>query len=50
MKQEYVDLAQYRMRRALETQADGQLLLEKEAYNSAVNRFYHAIFYAIRAL
>ncbi|GEM_PF-3174980 len=49
MKQVHKDLALYRMRRALETQADALLLLEKESYNSAVNRFYYAIFYAIRA-
>ena len=50
MKSEQKKLANYRLERAFETQKDAETLLEKESYNSAVNRFYYAIFYAIRAL
>ena len=50
MNQAQIDLARYRMQRAYETQQDAKYLLEKESYNSAINRFYYAIFYAIRAL
>ena len=50
MKPEQKNLAKYRLQRAFETQQDAKLLMDKESYNSAVNRFYYAIFYAIRAL
>lgn len=50
MKNEHVELAKYRMARAFETQKDADLLLANYSYNSAVNRYYYAIFYAIRAL
>lgn len=50
MTQEQKELAKYRMQRAFETEKDALLLLEKRSYNSATNRFYYAIFYAIRAL
>ena len=45
-----IDLAKYRIQRAYETQEDAKLLLNRKSYNSATNRFYYAIFYAIRAL
>jgi uncharacterized protein (UPF0332 family) len=50
MTQEQKDLAKYRLQRAFETEEDATLLLERKRYNSATNRFYYAIFYAIRAL
>jgi uncharacterized protein (UPF0332 family) len=50
MTQEQKDLAKYRMQRAFETEEDAALLLGKNRYNSATNRFYYSIFYAIRAL
>jgi len=50
MTPEQNDLAKYRMQRALETEEDARLLLENKRYNSATNRFYYSIFYAIRAL
>jgi uncharacterized protein (UPF0332 family) len=50
MKTEQKKLAIYRLERAFETQQDAEILAEKESFNSAVNRFYYAIFYAIRAL
>lgn len=43
-------MAKYRLARAFETQQDAEILMKKESYHSAVNRFYYAIFYAIRAL
>lgn len=50
MTPEQIDLAKYRMQRAFETEEDAALLLGKKRYNSATNRFYYSIFYAIRAL
>ncbi|MCU0643694.1 MAG: HEPN domain-containing protein [bacterium] len=50
MTPEQKDLAKYRMQRAIETEEDARFLLEKKRFNSATNRFYYAIFYAIRAL
>ncbi len=50
MKNKISELAKYRMLRARETFNDGMKLLEGEALNSAVNRFYYAAFYAAPSL
>ncbi len=50
MKNKISELAKYRMLRAREPFNDGIKLLEGEALNSAVNRFYYAAFYATRSL
>lgn len=50
MKKTAAELAKYRFSRAEETFKDALLMLEKGSYNSAINRFYYAAFYAVRAL
>lgn len=50
MKPELEKLARHRFTRAKETFAEGELLLTKDAFMGAVNRFYYAAFYAARAL
>jgi uncharacterized protein (UPF0332 family) len=44
------DLIQYRLARAKETYADALILIENERWNSAINRLYYAIYYAVMAL
>lgn len=44
------DLVLWRMEKAEKTFQDAELLLEKGSFASAINRFYYAAFYAIRAL
>ena len=50
MKKEDKDLANYRIQRAEQTLEDAYLLFEKERFNSAMNRIYYAIFYAMKSL
>lgn len=45
-----VDLIDYRLERAKETLKDAQLLIERNRWNSAINRLYYASFYAVIAL
>lgn len=47
MKKEVLDLAKYRLSRSEDTYNDGCILLERSSYNSAINRFYYAAFYAM---
>lgn len=44
------DYIHYRLEKAEETIKAANVLLEKEMWNSAVNRFYYACFYAVTAL
>jgi uncharacterized protein (UPF0332 family) len=44
------DLIKYRLARAKETYADALILIENERWNSAINRLYYAIYYAVMAL
>jgi uncharacterized protein (UPF0332 family) len=50
VKPELERLARHRFTRAREAFAEGELLLAKDAFMGAVNRFYYAAFYAARAL
>ena len=50
MRDEIKKLAWHRLSRAEETFRDGEIMLENGSYNSAINRFYYAGFYAARAL
>ncbi len=50
MKQEIIDLARYRMRKAEECFKDGELLLEQGSIPGAINRLYYTTFHAARAL
>ncbi|MEW6097160.1 MAG: HEPN domain-containing protein [bacterium] len=50
MKKEYMDLANYRIERAEETFEDALTLFKNERFNSAMNRMYYSIFYAIKSL
>lgn len=44
------DLIKYRLARAKETLEDAKLLLSENRLNSAVNRLYYSLFYAVLAL
>lgn len=44
------DLVLWRLEKAEKTFQDAELLLEKGSFESAINRYYYAAFYAIRAL
>jgi uncharacterized protein (UPF0332 family) len=44
------DLIHYRLERARETLEDALLLIEGKRWNSAINRLYYAVFYAVMAL
>jgi uncharacterized protein (UPF0332 family) len=50
VKPELEKLARHRFARAREAFAEGDLLLTKDAFMGAVNRFYYGAFYAARAL
>lgn len=50
MKKEIIEITQYRMKRSHSTFQEGITLLESASYNGALNRFYYAAFYAVRAL
>ncbi len=52
MKQEFDestlgDLVNYRLRRAVETLAEADLLASNGRYNAAINRLYYACFYLV---
>ncbi|SHK47708.1 HEPN domain-containing protein [Desulforamulus aeronauticus] len=44
------DLVLWRIEKAERTFQDADLLLERDSFASAINRYYYAAFYAIRAL
>ncbi len=44
------DYALYRLKRANETLAEVQILIENNYWNTAINRMYYAAFYAVGAL
>ena len=50
MKQEFVDLAKYRMKKAKNTLQDARSFIGKASLESVVNRIYYAVFYAVNAL
>lgn len=50
MKPETVELAHYRMQKALQTAEEARILFENGKYNGAMNRIYYSIFYAASAL
>lgn len=44
------DYARYRIKRANETLAEVQILIENSYWNTSINRMYYAAFYAVGAL
>ena len=46
-RQDYIN---YRFRRAEESYEDALIMVEKERWNTAINRLYYACFYAVIAL
>ncbi len=44
------DLINYRIARAKDTYDDALILVEKEKWNSTINRLYYAAYYAVMAL
>lgn len=50
MKQEFKDLAKYRLERARDTLLDAQKYFKDATLNSTVNRIYYAMFYAVNGL
>lgn len=50
MKGTKEDLIQYRLFRAKDTLDDALILIEKEKWNSAINRLYYAAYYGAMAL
>lgn len=50
MKGSKHDLINYRIERAKDTFDDAKILIEKEKWNSAINRLYYAAYYAVMAL
>ena len=50
MKQEFIDLAKYRLERARNTLSDAKKYINNATLESTVNRIYYAMFYAVNAL
>jgi len=50
VKQEFKDLAKYRLERARDTLSDAQKYFKDATLNSTVNRIYYAMFYAVNGL
>lgn len=50
MKQEFIDLAKYRLERAKNTLSDAEKFFGEATLESTVNRIYYAIFYAVLGL
>jgi len=50
MKQEFIDLVNYRLEKAKNTLSDAKKYIEDATHESTVNRIYYAMFYAVNAL
>jgi uncharacterized protein len=50
LKDELVDLIEYRLKKSSETLADAKIMFEKASLTSTVNRIYYAMFYAVNSL
>lgn len=50
MKQEFIDLAKYRLKKARNTLSDAKKYINNATLESTVNRIYYAMFYAVNAL
>lgn len=50
MKQEFIDLAKYRLEKAKNTLLDAKKYIGGATLDSTVNRIYYAMFYAVNAL
>ena len=50
MKQEFIELAKYRIEKAKNTLMDAKKYIEDATSESTVNRIYYAMFYAVNAL
>ncbi len=50
MKDMFIDLAKYRIQRALENRTDAILLLKSDRVIDSVNRLYRANYYAVKSL
>jgi len=50
MKQEFIDLAKYRLEKARNTLSDAKKYINNATLESTVNRIYYAMFYAVNAL
>ena len=50
MKQEFIDLARYRLEKAKNTLSYARQYINDATLDSTVNRIYYAIFYAVSAL
>ena len=50
MKQEFIDLAKYRLEKAKNTLSYAKNYIDDTTLDSTVNRIYYAMFYAVNAL
>jgi len=50
MKQEFIDLAKYRLKKARNTLSDAKKYINNATLESTVNCIYYAMFYAVNAL
>ena len=50
MKQEFIDLANYRLEKAKNTLSYAKSYIDDATLDSTVNRIYYAMFYAVNAL
>ena len=50
MKQEFIDLAKYRLEKAKNTLSYAKSYIDDTSLDSTVNRIYYAMFYAVNAL
>lgn len=50
MKQEFIDLAKYRLEKAKNTLSYAKSYIDDATLDSTVNRIYYAVFYAVNAL
>lgn len=50
MKQEFIDLAKYRLEKAKNTLFYAKRYIDDATLDSTVNRIYYAVFYAVNAL
>ncbi len=44
------DIIQYRLRRALDTFEDAEIFAKNQKWNSAINRLYYSVYYAVSAV
>ena len=50
MKNEFIDLVRYRLKKAKDTLSDSKKYIERATLESTINRIYYSMFYAVNGL